>query len=367
MTVSGFIIENYIMLFSAVGLLIMLSISAHINTKIKRYTMVAIILLILTCVIQNVEVLLHDVVGAAVGRYILTTLKYILHPTIILTLLPIMSPFDWLKKTKWKIIITIPLMIASILYITSFATHLICWFDTTIEGLSIYNGGPLSALPYYVFIGYYVFLIIQQIIYLRNFSLTHKLIISYILVGASIGLILYITLCDYDNYTGLLTASLLLVFLFFYITQASIDNLTTLRNRQAFYQDTSRKIAGALVSVDMNELKYINDTFGHEKGDEALRTIGHILQKFSGSNSVAYRIGGDEFVILYSKATEDDINIYISIMKDELEKVKYSCAFGYSMKNSSKTIQDMLVEADTNMYKNKLEIKQKQKGIHMRD
>ena len=58
------------------------------------------------------------------------------------------------------------------------------------------------------------------------------------------------------------------------------DALTGLLNRQAYYGETSRsfKDITAIISLDMNGLKKINDTYGHDAGDEALITLRHLLE-----------------------------------------------------------------------------------------
>ena len=86
------------------------------------------------------------------------------------------------------------------------------------------------------------------------------------------------------------------------------DMLTGLYNRQGFYQRVETMKEKALeidamqmtvISIDMDGLKYINDTYGHGEGDAALRVFGHIIRK-SIDREVAARIGGDEFLIVFA-------------------------------------------------------------------
>jgi len=81
------------------------------------------------------------------------------------------------------------------------------------------------------------------------------------------------------------------------------DALTGLYNRRGFEKKistmftdgTSDKYTIAVVSIDMDGLKYINDTFGHSAGDEALKSIAYCLSSSINENEVAARMGGDEF------------------------------------------------------------------------
>jgi diguanylate cyclase (GGDEF)-like protein len=84
------------------------------------------------------------------------------------------------------------------------------------------------------------------------------------------------------------------------------DPLTGLRNHRAFHEDLQQELlraatAGvplALVLFDVDDLKSINDTHGHQLGDEQLRSLGAALTATQGTDERAYRIGGDEFAVI---------------------------------------------------------------------
>ena len=113
----------------------------------------------------------------------------------------------------------------------------------------------------------------------------------------------------------------------------------------------------AVCSADLNELKWINDSEGHEAGDLAIKTVAECLLKKGGHEKVAYRVGGDEFIILYYEMDEKMVQADIAFMREELSKTKYVCAFGYSMMEGKTDIEDCLRESDKAMYKNKSDIK----------
>lgn len=83
------------------------------------------------------------------------------------------------------------------------------------------------------------------------------------------------------------------------------DLLTSLYNRNGFYQEVNRLLETAkdlnlsVISLDMDGLKQINDTYGHAEGDEALRSLGGIIRS-SLKHELAARIGGDEFLIAFA-------------------------------------------------------------------
>ena len=175
-------------------------------------------------------------------------------------------------------------------------------------------------------------------------------------VGSSIGVVLFLIKDQTDDFTPIFTSALLFYFLFLYIHLACIDPLTKTLNRQSYYQEIENSVTQieAVISVDMNDLKHLNDTYGHAKGDLALITVCDILNKYSNSNRV-YRVGGDEFIILYRHTSEEEIKKYIYNMEEELAKTEYSCAFGFSMYKEN--VEDTIKKADEMMYDNKQKMK----------
>ena len=84
---------------------------------------------------------------------------------------------------------------------------------------------------------------------------------------------------------------------------AYTDVMTGTLNRNAYERrlNTLRKETADLrditvIAVDINDLKKLNDTYGHQTGDEALKTVAEFLLTSIGERAEVYRIGGDEFV-----------------------------------------------------------------------
>lgn len=88
--------------------------------------------------------------------------------------------------------------------------------------------------------------------------------------------------------------------------QNLLDPLTGINNRRGFEQKLSKVLAEhklgksviTFISADMDNLKYINDNFGHQEGDFALQTVTEVLKGCVGDNDVFARVGGDEFYII---------------------------------------------------------------------
>jgi diguanylate cyclase (GGDEF)-like protein len=149
------------------------------------------------------------------------------------------------------------------------------------------------------------------------------------------------------------------------------DDLTGLYNRRGFFALAEQGLKTAqrmetemlLIYGDLDDLKKINDTFGHKEGDQALMVISQILKESFRESDIIARIGGDEFVILAMNGFETSAEKLIDRFKQVLSDYrlqtnpshKLAMSFGiacFDPKNPS-SIDALLVEADKSMYKNK--------------
>lgn len=146
------------------------------------------------------------------------------------------------------------------------------------------------------------------------------------------------------------------------------DELTGLMNRRGVmkYGRTLIDIAakedkgGYVLFCDMDHLKYINDTYGHEYGDEAIKIQSEALKKAFRSNDLICRLGGDEFVIIAAGFPESKIpmvNVRVSEICKELTKAK-NLPFevnisigGVPFDKDHTDIEKLLQDADKEQYK----------------
>lgn len=164
--------------------------------------------------------------------------------------------------------------------------------------------------------------------------------------------------------------------------ERDIDALTGLYNRRGLDVQLSRLFAEpeklghcAMVMVDADGLKAINDTYGHEKGDIYLKKIAEMINTFEAGKSIAARQGGDEFVLfLYQYEREEDlfeafkvldfIRMHCLTYLGERLRVPLRFSFGYSLSKGEMDYQEMLKQADERMYENKRERKAKNQEIN---
>ncbi|AEV30044.1 diguanylate cyclase (GGDEF) domain-containing protein [Sphaerochaeta pleomorpha str. Grapes] len=151
------------------------------------------------------------------------------------------------------------------------------------------------------------------------------------------------------------------------LEMAYTDSLTGLNNRSAYEKriqtimdtKTNAEVIGVLL-MDINNLKEINDTLGHLEGDRILKDFSHKIEKLAPSRSEIYRIGGDEFVCLITKTTED----HLQKLANEIENTKFangsSVAVGYSIfiPKKKEKFSNIIHKADSSMYICKNRMKQ---------
>lgn len=143
---------------------------------------------------------------------------------------------------------------------------------------------------------------------------------------------------------------------------SEIDSMTQTYNRNKYNQmlvDVYPMVERiGVIFWDMNGLKMINDTMGHEYGDFAVSAIaGSILENLA-KDTRAYRVGGDEFIVIMENAEEADLREMIRRTNDSINrknkasKVMISAAFGFAI-GAGKNIEKLITDADANMYAEK--------------
>lgn len=152
---------------------------------------------------------------------------------------------------------------------------------------------------------------------------------------------------------------------------AYMDELTGLSNRRRCEETLldlkQRAIPYAVLSLDMNFLKKVNDSLGHEKGDALLKRFAEMLMEVYGLHGTVGRMGGDEFIVILPEVTREDAENLISHMKATMlrmnvntTQLKLSTAYGLAMSDEVGKDQDAHAAyrlADERMYENKRQSK----------
>ena len=144
-------------------------------------------------------------------------------------------------------------------------------------------------------------------------------------------------------------------YIFLYIDSYKRDQLTGLLNRRSLYADVKRRSRQkfAVISMDLNNLKELNDTRGHAAGDEALKTLANVCLKACDRDTRVYRTGGDEFIAIALRKTPEQTEAYIQSVTDALKKTPYMASFGKAMYDGTRPFDAVCDDADVKMYEDK--------------
>ena len=280
-------------------------------------------------------------------RILLSVIGYTLRSTAALSLLLVVVPRN---KVKFKYLI--PALITFLVSSTAFFSDIAFGYDANYK----FYRGPLGIVAFIVPIIYVLYILWIVIKYFTEKSSLEKYIMPMCIIFC-------LSSSAWDAiYGGVkLDESIIICSIIFYLILFSNDNrrdsLTGLLNRQAFYDDCnlfSRSIE-AVASLDMNGLKDLNDTYGHLAGDEALKKIGECMLKIADEKTLAYRVGGDEFLIVFLHSNKDEIKKVIKKVTDDVTQCNYSISTGYAMRGRDDSIDDVIRESDKFMYESKAE------------
>ena len=147
---------------------------------------------------------------------------------------------------------------------------------------------------------------------------------------------------------------------------AQLDHLTSALNRHAFYSligesRTADRVVfrGCAAVADIDNLKDLNDRYGHAAGDVAIRAVASAIRGRIRADDLLFRWGGDEFLVLLIGITEADARARLDGVNQTLrglgivglaEPIDVSVTFGYAPFDSASTLEEVIAVADTAMY-----------------
>ncbi len=152
---------------------------------------------------------------------------------------------------------------------------------------------------------------------------------------------------------------------------ATVDPLTGLTNRLAFEAIAHHSLALSLradrpvtlLFIDLNGLKTINDRQGHTEGDRVILEMSRMLLASFRDSDVIARIGGDEFCILMSGASESDVQRPLADLQEKVDERNLAARGDYDLSfsvgiatydaNRHASVADLIEEADQSMYRDK--------------
>lgn len=150
----------------------------------------------------------------------------------------------------------------------------------------------------------------------------------------------------------------------------SIDKMTGVLNKEAGLEYLSNLLEAyrrdrqplTICFIDIDNLKSINDTYGHLEGDSVIKMTSETIRSNVRDSDIIFRFGGDEFIIIFPKCALDEamkiwLRIESELNKIYREKEKYfvRVSHGFSTYDTCMkgTVEELIQEADSNMFENK--------------
>jgi diguanylate cyclase (GGDEF)-like protein len=269
------------------------------------------------------------------------------------------------KRTKRaSILLGIPFIINIILNIVNLSGNGITF---SISEDNVYSRGTLNFVLTITLFFYYLYSIFIVQYSKRKGTQVKFFPIYYFIVPCILGTIIQAVF--YGVALGWASVAAALVFVYIQLQSQAVyeDSLSGLYNRRymeyilnRWTKNSTRNIYG--IMFDANGFKQINDIYGHNTGDDAIRRIGMILGDATPDNGAAIRYAGDEFIILIYGGNERTVNTVMDLVNEgvdafnETETVPYilSLSMGYSRYDTSgNSVEDFLAEMDLRMYESK--------------
>ena len=150
---------------------------------------------------------------------------------------------------------------------------------------------------------------------------------------------------------------------------ANHDGMTQHLNKRCYHsmEETFRNADQlCVIYFDVNNLKLMNDTNGHESGDNVIKNAADYIRNLVGQGDYCFRMGGDEFLIIMTERSFRELDSIMDklekdspyILSEESENVKCSLSYGCSFAKGEFNYEELLSEAEENMYRKKAELKE---------
>ena len=229
---------------------------------------------------------------------------------------------------------------------------------------NVYSRGTHFHIYIAVYFAAIFYLSMATILTARAFQNRSRALIYPLIVFLTAETIVQVALPDL--HVTWLCVTLLAVLYYIYCTEMwnQLDGLTGLLSQKGYLNRTLnlQPEDKMLIVLDLDNFKYINDTYGHQAGDQCLKVIAECLKKAYSRYGNCYRIGGDEFCVLFRKPEKEKYcreKFYWIIEKQKKSlHMLPGASYGSALIEEQESISDTKARADANMYANKKARKQ---------
>ncbi|MCR4910908.1 MAG: GGDEF domain-containing protein [Bacilli bacterium] len=355
---TNYFVTNFPLFCICIGM----GLTAFSNVKTNKKNSMDVFIILGLCLILSVVVYFDIYASLRTNMIILATwmtyLGYVIRP-ICLYFFIRMSDKTKIVPT-WVFIASLllnALLYAPALFINTGAfNEAVYKYEINEAGTGLLiKTGPLNYTSHIIASCYLVYMII---ISFKMISMKHK-DDALVVLTCSAFVVVAVTLEALQLVTNLLNITIAISCVFYYLfvnrDKNRRDALTNLYNRKTYFEDVSRnlsRVAGVIL-FDMNGLKQINDNKGHEEGDKAIITIADAISNSLMRDMSAYRMGGDEFLVLSVFSGEKELLHVAKIVEEKVEKAGYSVSSGIAYHEAKEDVDTLVKRAEIEMYKNK--------------
>lgn len=346
-----FIQMNFGTIVIAIVMPVFMKTNRVFGKREERLFLTTILLLDILIIVDNIEWLTSTLAYPTMLRVWMSAIGYTVRPLVILTIILIV-----LRGRVSKLpALVLPVIINAIIAFSALFTDVAYSYDAANE----YVRGPLGFTTHIISAIYLVIVLCYSIVFFVEKNVYEGMVVVAIIL-ALVTATAFETILQMKGILRLAIAlSLVFYYLYFHTQCFKRDVLTGCLRRRIFYLDAERRQSQitAVVSIDLNNLKTLNDTFGHAEGDRAICTMVECIRKVAPKGCVLYRTGGDEFMMLCFKMKQETVQKMISDIREEMAQTKYSCAIGMTEYRKEEDIDKVCKRADRMMYENKEKMK----------
>ena len=339
----------YLAIFALITMILIVRKNALLSEIKKKQFIGIFIITILAASSEWLALFLNGANPATRGLHIVArTMDHSLAPMVAMIFCVIIT-----SQEKAKLLV-IPMIVHAILEALSGYFGFIYYVDAN----NIYHHGSM----YVIYVIFYLVCSLYFIIEALKFGLHYQnnngiilwMILIYMASGVAIGMIKSEVHIAYIC----LTVDTILIYIYYTEVIEKTDGLTGLLNRHSYeeaYRHQNEK--AAVLFFDVDNFKFINDTYGHLYGDECLKNVGNAILDVYRNKGNCYRIGGDEFCVILKKDLDqiDLLNTEFTTAMAWKRRKDTRIPFvsvGYAIFNPRETdMESCIKEADQMMYK----------------
>lgn len=342
---------NYASIVTLVCLLVFIFTNDYFTKRVRTLFLTASLMLLGLVVADSVEYWTASFEHLTPVRILMSAIGYSLRPIIIYVVILLLGNVE--RKKYFRL--ALPLILNTAIAFSAFFTD----FAYSYTADNQFVRGPVG---YFAFVtsGFYEAMLLICTVKLYKSVRISESVISAVVVCCFLISTIMESVWKYEGVINV-TGSVALTFYYLYLNtqQFKRDPLTNVLNRRCFYLDAEKHMdeLSAVISIDLNDLKKWNDQNGHDKGDEALRTLVSSVEEVLVQNCFLYRVGGDEFMILCFQKKADEVESLKEQIKESVAKTPFSCAVGAAYREAGDDFSKLCVRADQLMYEDKKAMK----------